>query len=215
MNQKLMVFADFDGTITIEDVCGAMVVLYAGEGWEEINQLWVDGVVSTEECAQKTLDLMDVTPQELELLFHEAEIDNTFPAFLAWLEQNDIPLSIVSDGYDNYIKIILEKNGINLPYYANHLDYDKGWKIKCNYLFTECQKCGVCKTKIIESLLNPGYTSVYIGDGYSDICPADKCDILFAKKYLAAHCEKEGIPYYPYNDFNDVKNKLQELLADI
>ncbi|MGI5921581.1 MAG: MtnX-like HAD-IB family phosphatase [Syntrophomonadaceae bacterium] len=213
MNKKLMVFADFDGTITVEDVCGAMVVRYAGEGWEKINQLWVDGVISTEECAQKTLDLMDVSPEELEILFNQAEIDKTFPDFLEWLKEHGFPLSIVSDGYDNYIKLILQKNGLNLPYYANHLDYNNGWKIKCSYLFTDCQKCGVCKTKIIESLLLPGYTSVYVGDGYSDICPADKCDILFAKKYLAAYCEKEGIPFYPYNNFGDVKKKLKELLA--
>ncbi|MEN6327877.1 MAG: MtnX-like HAD-IB family phosphatase [Syntrophomonas sp.] len=211
MNKKLMIFTDFDGTITTEDVCGAMVLTYASEGWESVNQLWMDGVVSTEECAQKTLDLMDVTPEELELLFQEAEIDKTFPAFLAWLEQNEYPLSIVSDGYDNYIKVILEKNGINVPYHANHLNYEDGWKIKCSYLFTDCQKCGVCKTKIIESLLKPGYTSVYIGDGYSDICPADKCDILFAKKYLAEYCIEKGIPFYPYQNFDDVKNKLLEL----
>lgn len=213
MNKKLMIFADFDGTITIEDITYAMVKNYARTGWEGINQLWMEGVVSTEECAQKTLDLMEVEPEELERLFESKEIDESFPKFLEWIDHKGFPLYIVSDGYDNYIEIILRKYGLSLPYYANHLDYENGWKIKCCYLYDGCQKCGVCKSKIIDSLLKPGHTSVYVGDGYSDVCPAEKCEIVFAKDYLAAYCEENQISFYPYHSFDDVQSKLEELLG--
>ncbi|HWP97866.1 MAG TPA: MtnX-like HAD-IB family phosphatase [Syntrophomonadaceae bacterium] len=210
---ELMFFIDFDGTISREDVCASMVKNFARKGWQEINHLWEERLISTEECAQRTLDLMEASPEDLEAFFKQMEIDPGFLAFVDWSANKEYPLYILSDGYDNYIKEILTRFGILLPYYANHLDYEEGWRIRCCHQDQECRQCGVCKTKLIEELIKPGYKRVYIGDGYSDFCPAASCDLVFAKNQLAALCQGEGISFYAYKDFSDVQKILQDMIG--
>lgn len=211
MEKKFMLFVDFDGTISSEDFCAAMVKRFAREGWAELNRLWEEKLMSTEECARRTLELMDVEPEELGAFLKTIDIDPSFLPFVNWAEEKGYQLYILSDGYDNYIKEAFNKYELNLPYYANHMEYDRGWKIQCSYLDEECDKCGVCKTGLVKDLLQPGYTSVYIGDGYSDICPAEYSDIVFAKKNLALLCREKGIKFYHYNDFNDVRKVMENL----
>ena len=214
MRKKFMLFIDFDGTISSEDFCAAMVKSFAREGWAELNRLWEEKLMSTEECAQRTLELMDVEPNELEAFIKTIDIDLSFLAFVEWAKKQEYPLYILSDGYDNYIKEALNKYDLDLPYYANHMEYEQGWRIQCLYLDEECKKCGVCKTGLVKKLLQPGYVSVYIGDGYSDICPAEYCDIVFAKKKLALLCREKGIAFYPYNDFYDVQRVMDSKQGD-
>lgn len=188
-----------------------MVAQFAREGWEEINRQWETGSLSTEECAQLTLDLMDVTPEQLDTFFADMKIDLSFLDFIDWARRWNYPISILSDGYDNYIEKILNRFGLQIPYYANHLDYGPGWRIECLHRDKDCQKCGVCKKELMEDLAPPGYTKVYIGDGYSDLCPAEYADIVFAKASLARLCADKGISFYAYNDFDDILTKLREL----
>ena len=214
MVKELMFFIDFDGTISREDICSTMVKTFAREGWEEINRLWEEGTLSTAECAGRTLELMEVEPEELEAFFKKVDIDDHFLTFVKWTEQKEYPLYILSDGYDNYIKEVLLQHELNLPYYANHLEYAQGWRIKCLHLDKDCRKCGVCKTGLVEDLLKPGYISVYIGDGYSDICPAEYCSMVFAKDQLVGLCQEKEIPFYQYDNFADVQTMLEKFINE-
>lgn len=213
MAGKLKIFIDFDGTVVSRDICASMVMKYAGDGWAELNALWEQGVLSTAECAQRTLDLMKVTPPELEAFFGGFELDPGFMEFVKWAAARDYPLLILSDGYDNYIELIQNKYALNIPYYANHLDYAGGWQFQARHSNPECLLCGVCKSGIVRESLEAGVTSVYIGDGYSDTCAAVICDMVFAKKSLAAYLDKEGIKYYPYNNFYDIVRIIEEMLT--
>jgi len=210
-----MIFTDFDGTVSNQDICFSMVKKYAGSGWEQINHWWEEGVLSTRECAQRTLDIMQVNPVELHEYFHKFSLDHSFLDFVNWSKAQDFPLYILSDGYDNYIKILLENHSLNVPYYANHLEFKEKWYIKSPYIDWQCDKCGTCKTGIIKQKLLPGYISVYIGDGYSDRCPAEYCDIVFAKKSLAEYCRKQNILFYPFSTFHDVQKSLDQYVRDI
>lgn len=209
MAKRLIFFIDFDGTISTEDVCYGLVKNFARNGWEELNDLWEKGEVSTAECAQQTLDLIDASPEELNRFYNTMSIDDSFVDFTNWASSMSFPLYILSDGYDNYIELLLRKYNLNIDYFANHLDYKEGWHIKMPYYNSECGQCGACKTSLIEKLQPPDYTSVYIGDGWSDHCPAEKCDIVFAKDRLALYCREKGIPFYPFKSFYDIQNILQ------
>lgn len=211
MEKSLVLFADFDGTVSREDICYRMVKTFASHGWEELNQLWEQGVLTTGECAQRTLDLMQVKPFELEQFFQHMELNPGFSNFAAWTRENHFPLYILSDGYDNYIEPLLKRNSLTVTYYANHLEYDRGWKLHSPHINLECQKCGVCKSRLIERLSPPGVTTVYIGDGYSDRCPAQRCNLVFAKDSLADYCKDQYIRYYAYQNFYDILNQLHDM----
>ncbi|MEN6325537.1 MAG: MtnX-like HAD-IB family phosphatase [Syntrophomonas sp.] len=211
MAGKLIFFIDFDGTISREDVCYTMVKTFAREGWAELNNLWEEGVLSTGDCAQATLDLMDVLPEQLNSFFNQMKIDPAFPSFLEWIEKQNHPIYILSDGYTNYIDLILQREQIDLEYYGNIMEYREGWQVDMPHLNPECGKCGVCKKGKIEELAGPGTIKIYVGDGYSDLCPARHCDIVFAKPILADLCSREEIPFYNFNSFEDILSKLQQI----
>ena len=55
-----------------------------------------------------------------------------------------------------------------------------------------------------------GGSVAFIGEGMSDRYGAFYADIVFAKDVLAELCERDGIPFLPWRDFDDVREALEE-----
>lgn len=201
-------FIDFDGTITKKDTCALMVRTFAKKGWENINKLWEDKKLSTEDCANMTFKLFDAGMDDVKNLMSTVEIDDYFMEFLSICSSRGYKVYILSDGYDVCIDTILNKYGINLPYYANKLLYDVVFTIECTYKSSECSSCGTCKTEIMEKLKGNEDLAIYIGDGYSDTCAAMHADIVYAKGSLYKYCMEKGIKAVFYNTFSDIIAKL-------
>lgn len=213
MAKSIIFFSDFDGTIADKDVCATMVKQFAASGWYELNCLWEAGKLSTRECAQRTLDLMAMTPAELDDFIGTQVIDPTFLDFAAWAGEKGYPIYILSDGYDNYIRPILARYNLGLPFYANRMHYRRGWKIETPHDNPRCGRCGVCKSKIMLELMNPDGLNVYIGDGYSDRCPAHFAGLVFARagRSLEAYCAREGITAHRFNNFQGILRQMKKL----
>jgi len=201
-------FVDFDGTITQRDTCAAMVEAFACEGWQQINELWEKREISTEECANRTFQLFRATLDDLRKLLDTIKIDEGFGAFVNYCREKGYPVYILSDGYDFCIEYILRKHGFKVPYYANHLVYENGFRISCTYYNQDCGLCGTCKRSLLERLTEPGCQVVYVGDGVSDNCPAGHSNLVYAKGRLLEYCRAEGIPAVPITGFTDVLEKL-------
>jgi 2-hydroxy-3-keto-5-methylthiopentenyl-1-phosphate phosphatase len=54
---------------------------------------------------------------------------------------------------------------------------------------------------------------VYIGNGFSDRCPAEYADMLLAKGDLLNHCRREKIECIPFGNFRDVERELTTRLV--
>lgn len=215
---KTTFFIDFDNTITNKDTCDLMVKTFAKGDWKSLNTKWQKGKLSTVECARETFKLFDTNKGELEkLLLEEIKLDSYFSYFLKICKENDFKIYIVSDGYDFNIKTILSKYNIdNIPFFSNKLIIDNtSFDIKSIYGSKVCTDCGTCKTNIIKKLRPKKKSTVYIGDGYSDMCAAKKADIIFAKDDLLKYCIKNNINAIPFNDFSDIiswiNNNLEKL----
>ncbi|MEW6621906.1 MAG: MtnX-like HAD-IB family phosphatase [Bacillota bacterium] len=204
-------FVDFDGTVTNMDACHAMVTNLAGEGWEEINKKWENKELSTVECARQTFKLFKRKDIEaLNKIIDPITIDPTFKDLVSYCEKNQFPLYILSDGYDFYIKYLLAREGLNIPYYANRMIFNPDLDIETPY-HSSCGICGVCKSQLMEHLQNTGTKSIYIGDGYSDFCPSKKADFVFAKSTLYKHCLAAGKEVHEFRSFGDILKILQSL----
>lgn len=206
---RLAFFVDFDGTITKEDTCFAMVKAFAKGDWESLDKRWQKGELSTQECARETFKIFDADEKSLKrFLVDNMEIDDYFIPFANVCREKGYGLYILSDGYDFNIKVVLEKYGLNdIPYYANELVIDgRNFDIRCPFSSKTCSWCGTCKTELMEKLNVKGSRTVYIGEGLTDICPAKSADIVFAKKALLAYCKKNRLPAMEFHDFSAIIN---------
>lgn len=199
-----VIFVDFDGTITKEDTCNAMVKAFASDGWKEIGRLWEENQLTTVECANKLFELMDADLEDIGRLLDSIGIDGCFKAFLSFCEAKAYKVYILSDGYDFNIDRILKKHGIDLPFYSNRLSYGDGFRIECPYHNAACGLCGTCKKSLIARLKKAGQQVVYIGDGRSDTCAAMDADLIFAKGALYRFCVQEKVAAVEFEDFGDI-----------
>lgn len=210
-DEGIVLFVDFDGTITKQDVCAAMVEAFAGAGWREINKRWERKEISTEQCANMTFNLFQADLSDLKRLLDTMEIDEYFKEFLGLCRERGHRVYVLSDGYDLCIEAVFEKYHINVPYYANRMIYDGSFKIECPGTNPACGICGTCKTRLMEELKGEGNTVVYIGDGYSDTCPATRADVVFAKKDLYRFCRDNGVSARYFTDFKEIIIYLKSL----
>lgn len=209
----IVFIVDFDGTITKEDTCYAMLNKFATQSWEELDKLWSEGQLSTEQCSTKMFELMDLNEEKLREFIYSLDADITFGELLGYCEKEKYPVHIVSDGFDFNIEIILKKYNWDVGYYSNHLHFeDNGYILGFPYQEKECGKCGTCKTNILNKLKGNSRQVIYIGDGHSDKCPVEYADAVFAKGELLEYCRKQGIPALEYSNFKDILVQLKDII---
>jgi len=214
--KNFKIFVDFDGTITKEDI-GEVMFLKFGDAQKakEIVNDWINEKINARQSWEmlcKTINNLDIKKFDDFLL--SSEIDNSFKKFIEYCTENNYEVRILSDGLDYYInKILLKENLSHLEVYSNKLSFDNNGNLIPIFPYTdeECKRCANCKRNHVLNFSGDDEFSIYIGDGYSDVCPAQYCDYIFAKKSLLKYCEINRITYYPYSDFNDVIKKLEEL----
>jgi HAD superfamily phosphoserine phosphatase-like hydrolase len=192
---KPVILCDFDGTISTMDVADTIFTVYLGDRWDEIDQEWHDGNASMVELYEKCWELVDIGEKELVDF-----IDRI-------VGKENIPIFIVSDGFDFYIERIMSAHGVGgLKHYSNKLSFDDegGMVLGFDNQNRECIQCANCKKFVMDERRAETDFVIYIGNGLSDRCAAEHADLVFAKDSLQEHCEKAGIEYVPYSSFDDI-----------
>lgn len=212
---KIRFFVDFDGTICLDDL-GNKVFIELGN-YEPYHKQLINKEISIREYWHKLCESLNTTNSfnEIREIAKKSEIDYYFLEFYNWAQQSDYETCIVSDGFSIYIDEVLRKYGIReIKKFSNHLVIEGN---KVLPYFPEAQEdchclSASCKRNIVLNNSDDDDLIVYIGDGYSDFCPAEYSDIVFAKKNLAAYCNEYKIPHYPYKNFFDVKMIMSDLI---
>ena len=216
-SQKFKIFIDFDGTITKEDV-GESIFRSFGDK-VKVEKIITDLLSNTISAKQSWIELCNsVGVIDLNLLndfIFKMEVDPWFQTLVEFCENNNIPIIVLSDGFDYYIDIILKREKLNgLKYFSNHLIISPQNRLIPEFPYYDPNsRCSANSKRnhIINNSSDEEFT-IYIGDGNSDKDPVLFCDIIFAKKSLLNHCEKERISFSPYNSFYDVIEKLSVIL---
>ena len=202
------IYCDFDGTITKEDSVNKFFEMYASKNWIDSEKLWIEGKISSRENAIIQVGLLkNVSQQQLDDYINSIEIDDYFLDFVDYVKSNNIKLTILSDGFDLFIKKILERYDLDIPFYANKLIYKNGnFSIEFPYYNENCdKKAGMCKCQKVKE-----NSFCYIGDGTSDLCIATKADLLFASKNLHQYCKKNNIKHSHFTSFRNIIDVLKE-----
>lgn len=112
---------------------------------------------------------------------------------------------VLSSGFEELIRPLLAREGVEVELIANRLDpRPDGWRV----VWAREEPCEVCGDWCKRAGLPDG-PFVYVGDGYSDRCPALAADRVFARAGLADHLEAEGRAYERFDDLNDVLHALE------
>lgn len=215
-SKNFKIYIDFDGTITNQDI-GEYMFLEFGDPdkCKAIIAKWLTGELNSKEVwigLCKTVKDFDV--KNFSKFLEKFSIDPFFHDFIEYSNTHKFDIAILSDGLDYYIDQISKREKFDhLPIFCNRLKFDDNNNLIPEFPYTdeECSKCANCKRNHILNSSSDEDITIYIGDGWSDTCAAEHCDFIFAKKSLLQYCEENGLPYYPFNDFNDVKTIVEQL----
>jgi len=221
MNDRLsyIVFTDFDGTITPTDIGDLMFKVFGGP--EECSRAFLearDGKIGMMESWRRSCATVgSLSASTFGTFVAGQNIDAGFRRFEQYCRSKSIPVHILSDGFDLYIRQVLEKERLShVPFYSNQMVIEDGGVLAPRFPYTdaECIRCANCKRNHLLTKSGDDNVIVYIGNGYSDQCPARFADVVFAKEALLTYCERENITYHRFETFDDVLSRFKPLVEE-
>lgn len=214
MNRKITIISDFDGTISERDIGHHFFGTFIPdkEQWQELLRRWKFGLVSSKECLEHEISWVKARRKDLDQFIGNETLDPYFKDFVDFCNRRRFDILILSDGLDYYIDYLLMKFGLGfLRFKANKLVLRNGNISGIAfpyYNMMECTMCANCKKYHLEQLKEEGHYIIYVGNGFSDRCPAGYADMVLAKGDLLDHCQQEEIDCIPFSNFRDVEREL-------
>ncbi len=215
-NNTFKIFVDFDGTVSQKDI-GELMLLHFGDSEKalKIATEWMSYNIKATDAWTASCNLIKKFDHtEFDKFLEGIQIDPGFVKFVDWCVKGQSELKILSDGFDYYIDKFLMREGLgHIETRTNKLFFGNENQLMPLFPYTdeECAKCANCKRNHILNYSGDEDYTVYVGDGFTDFCPAQFCDFIFAKNSLLKYCEVNRITYFPYSTFHDVIEKLEEL----
>lgn len=204
----MLIFSDFDGTLAHNDVGDAFVKKFGD--WPECEkavQRWIRGEISSRGSYEVAAATIRVQREQLNEFCDAQPLAPGFLEFAAFCRQRGWPLIVLSDGLDYYIQRVLMRHGLELPVWANHLEFSPPDRIEISFPYFQhsCGQCASCKGYHVRQFMKShAGRAIYIGDGFSDRCGAQEADLVFAKGDLAKWCTENQMDYWKFDNFKQL-----------
>jgi len=210
---KTVVQCDFDGTITEEDVGFMLLDTFAQGDWRQVLEEYREGRIPVGHFNSKVFGMVKADKQRLlKAIEGKVTIRAGFHELVAYCSRKGFRFVIVSNGLDFYIQSILRDLGTrNIEVFAAQTRFlPEGLQVQ--YIGSEGSPLDDgFKEAYVNSFLKSGYRVIYVGNGTSDISPAERCQHVFATDELLAHCRKTNLDCSAFTDFSDVVKGLNSL----
>lgn len=207
------VIVDFDGTACLHDVGVDLLDRFGTDASRTGELAGIDEAFDTGRIGLRdvlTAEAATLRADEDELIafaLAHCPLDPTFAPFVAWAENEDVPITVVSDGFGLHVRPLLAAAGLeHLSVVTN--TWDRG-TLAFDAAHPVCVGCGTCKKQAVERGREAYGAVAFVGDGVSDRFGARYADVTFAKDELAEHCRRASIPFLAYEDFDDVRTSLE------
>jgi 2-hydroxy-3-keto-5-methylthiopentenyl-1-phosphate phosphatase len=206
---------DFDGTVCLHDVGVDLVARFGADAARTgplaaIDHAFETGAIGLRDVlVEEAASLRGEDRDLIDFALAHCPLDPTFAPFAAWAATEQLPLTVVSDGFGIHVGPLLAAAGLgHLPVITN--TWDRGTLV-FDSAHPVCVGCGTCKKQAVEQAREAHGTVAFVGDGVSDRFGARYADVTFAKDELSEHCRRESIPFLPFEDFDDVRRGLAQL----
>ena len=208
---------DFDGTACLQDVSEMLLDAFGEPDWERFDDAVDRGEMGLREAAEHQAAMLRGTRERmLAYALEHAELAPTFAPFAEWADANELPITLASDGFAIYIRPLLEWSGLGrLPVITNELDVQTDGRVRLRHPngHPVCIGCGTCKMLAAQRLRAEHGPIAFVGEGQSDRYGAIYSDAVFAKDALVQICEQDGVPFLPWDTFDDVRGSLEQMRA--
>ena len=208
------VVVDFDGTACLHDVAEHLLDEFASGDWKRLDEAWERGELGSQQTVARQSAMLDADRSTLlEYATTHCVMDPTFAPFVTWAHGAGIEVAIASDGFGFYIEPLLVAAGVPpVTVVTNEQAWDgrgRPGSLGFPNRHPECVGCGTCKMKAVLDRQRAHDAVAFVGEGSSDRYGALYADVTFAKLELVGHCERDGVAFVPWNDFDDVHRWLE------
>ena len=203
-----LIQCDFDATLTIGEVSHTLLEHFAEGDWKSIQARYYNGKIPVEECNTWQFAMIKAKPELIkEFLITPGNVVMRpgVKEFFTFGRERGWDYSIISNGLQFYIEVILDNLGISgVEVIAAECDFQPGG-LKLTYRGTDGQPVmSGFKAERAEQQ-RQRYDRVYfMGDGMADLPPSRHANHVFATSVLLEKCREEGLPHTEFNDLFDV-----------
>lgn len=204
-----LIVSDFDGTITREDSLKLLFREALGDFWLRLETDLEAGRVSERLALTEAVSAMRWSWEEAkDFVLERVRLDPSFLPFYRWTIEQRIPLLILSGGFRELIEALLEREGLKaLSIQANSVQVvDRHWTLRSASEYRLCNRMLHCKCATMQAW--PAREIVYVGDGHTDYCPAEKVSRIFARASLEKYCREKALQYESFESFESVQSQL-------
>ena len=193
MKYPYIVFCDFDGTITNTETLSGLLYSFKPDGADALTEAYAKGEITLGECVKSLFQLVPSSRAgEIQEFITTIGVRPGLAELLGFLAQREIPFVVLSGGLRPMVQAVLGDMAQQmLAVHTAELDlseenmriysqWDDGIEV-------------VSKTQVMEKYSYG--KAICIGDGYTDIRMARKCDVVFARDELAKTLTKEKRKY--------------------
>jgi 2-hydroxy-3-keto-5-methylthiopentenyl-1-phosphate phosphatase len=219
MHPRYRVFIDFDGTLVVPNVAILLVERFCPDGAtvaHEVDQLLHTGKITLREAWDRQTALLpaDRLAEMTQWAVDTVPLREGAREFVDLLHDEQIPAAVVSGGLDFYIRAVLDREEIRLPFLSDSLDRSQPGSVRVTHPFGHptCRLCGICKAQVVRSRSSAAELTVFLGDGSTDRYGAEVADIVFARHRLKTYCEQSRVPFVPFDDFRSVTAQFRRWL---
>ena len=209
----MLIQCDFDGTIIRHNLGVLFRETFARGDWRGIETAYAQHRITVEECNRQQYRLIRESIEGLQdFACRHSEVRPGFQEFVEYCQQTGIPLVVVSNGVDFYIRKVLAWIGMShLELHCGHGVFREDGII-VGYEDPEGKPLDSSfKGSYLKWLRQRDSTIVYLGDGYSDIEPASQADYVLATGVLPDMLTERSIVATPFDDFYEVVRVIQRL----
>ena len=200
------VVVDFDGTACSHDVAEHLLDAFADPSWRRFDEAWDRGEMGAPEGLSRQATMLEATTAELiAFALEHCPMDPTFAPFVDRCHDAGVPVTVASDGFGFYIPPLLAAAGATPAAVVTNAWSEA--RMSFPHGHPDCMNCGTCKMNVV--LGAPGPVA-FIGEGASDRYAANYADVVFAKDALVALCDRDGVTWTAWDDFDDVWQHLTD-----
>jgi 2-hydroxy-3-keto-5-methylthiopentenyl-1-phosphate phosphatase len=210
---NIHIITDFDGTITNRDTLEALLNRFGTPEWITIEDRLEQNLLTVDDAFRQQMALMDASLDDaLSLVVKTIQVDSTLIECARQVRAIGGRFSIISAGFHEIISVMLNgKMPEGVAVHANRLEVKNDhWIVIPSSTPKIKGLCTHCKRYWVEEAKAAGDFVVYVGDGYTDRCPAESADRVYARGSLLDHRLQQEQPTFEFRDFAELWRDLTD-----